>query len=109
MAARRTIAGSALLTAVLLAVVQALITGILGMHVMAGTHSAHSSATVPGDLAALTASAPAMSGSPSGHAGHQSSSSGPSSLQELSASNGAASPDRAGRNSHGKENPTFTP
>ncbi|KUM36455.1 DUF6153 family protein [Arthrobacter sp. EpRS71] len=88
MAAQRTIAGSALLTATLLAAVLAIITGILGMHVMTGTHSAHSSATIPGDLSVRAASAPVTSG----HVGHQSSSSGPGSLQELPVANGAASP-----------------
>lgn len=88
MAAQRTITGSALLTATLLAAVLAIITGILGMHVMTGTHSAHSSATIPADLPALASSAPVTSA----HAGHQSTSSGPGSLQELPATNGPASP-----------------
>ncbi|WP_043471860.1 hypothetical protein [Arthrobacter sp. Rue61a] len=88
MAAQRTFAGSALLTATLLAAVLAIITGILGMHVMTGTHSAHSSATIPGDLPALAAPAPVTST----HAGHQPTSSGSGSLQELPATNGPASP-----------------
>lgn len=48
MAAQRTTSGSVLLSAGLLAAVLALIAGILGMHVMTGSHSAHAATTAPG-------------------------------------------------------------
>ncbi|MCM0616567.1 hypothetical protein [Paenarthrobacter sp. TYUT067] len=90
MAAQRTIAGSALLTATLLAAVLAIIAGILGMHVMTGTHSARSAAAVPADMTATAAQAAA--GNPSGHGGHQPPSSGATATEELSTSHGAVSP-----------------
>ncbi|ABM10641.1 hypothetical protein FHR86_003693 [Paenarthrobacter ilicis] len=89
MAAQRIMAGSALLTATLLAAVLAIIAGILGMHVMAGTHSAHSAAAVPAAAPIMTTGVLATSGNPSGH---PSPSSGDAALEELSASHGAASP-----------------
>ena len=93
MAAQRTTAGSALLTGTLLAAVLAIITGILGMHVMTGTHSAHSAAAVPADAPVMATRVLATSGHPSGHASHQqSASSGAAALEELPASLGAASP-----------------
>ncbi|WP_420179889.1 hypothetical protein [Paenarthrobacter sp. TA1.8] len=91
MAAQRTMAGSALLTASLLAAVLAIIAGILGMHVMTGTHSAHSSGMVSGGMPDTTGHAPSGSEA-SGHAGHLVSSPEPAALQELSTSNGATSP-----------------
>lgn len=92
MAAHRTMAGSALLTASLLATILAIIAGILGMHVMTGTHSAHSTAVVS---AGMTDTSPPPTSTPgseaSGHAGHLVSSPQPTALQELSASNEEAS------------------
>ncbi|NHW48600.1 hypothetical protein HAV21_17140 [Paenarthrobacter sp. MSM-2-10-13] len=99
MAAQRTMMSSALLTASLLTAVLALITGILGMHVMTGTHSAHTAAMVSVGMTDTTGSYPAMSEHPtpglpvSGHASHSvSPSSGPAALQKLSAVNAAPSP-----------------
>ncbi|WOC63469.1 hypothetical protein RI444_22715 (plasmid) [Paenarthrobacter sp. AT5] len=93
MAAQRTIAGSALLTASLLATVLAIVAGILGMHVMTGTHSAHSSAMVSAGAPDTTGPAPSTSEPElSRHASHLVSSPEPAALQALSTSNGAASP-----------------
>lgn len=93
MAAQRTITGSALLTASLLAAVLALITGILGMHVMTGTHStAHSVAMVSAGTTDTTGPVPSTPGSEaSGHAGHLAASPQRAALQELSLGNGAGS------------------
>lgn len=89
MAAQRTITGSALLTASLLAAVLALITGILGMHVMTGTHSA---AMVSAGTPDPRGPAPLTPGSEaSGHAGHLAASPQPAELQELSLASGAGS------------------
>lgn len=90
MAVQRTVAGSALLTASLLAAVLAIIAGILGMHVMTGTHSAHSSAMVSAGMPDTTGHAPSESEA-SGHAGHLGSSPERAAFQELSVSTGEAS------------------
>ncbi|TVU62006.1 hypothetical protein FQP90_13145 [Paenarthrobacter nitroguajacolicus] len=93
MAAQRAITGSALLTASLIAGILALITGILGMHVMTGTQSVHSSAMASADMTETTGTGSSTSGiDASGHASHLVSSPEPAALQELSVSNGAASP-----------------
>ncbi|NQD89691.1 hypothetical protein HP499_18060 [Paenarthrobacter sp. CM16] len=92
MAAQRTIAGSALLTGTLLAAVLAIITGILGMHVMTGTHSAHSAMTIPSQTPIIATGVLSTSGSPSDHAGHRSSTSGVAVLQALTPAYGATFP-----------------
>ncbi len=71
MVTHRTIAGSALLTTALLTAVLAIITGILGMHVMTGTHSEHSSATVSTGLPESAGQTlPASGSKASGHGAH---------------------------------------
>lgn len=90
MVTQRTMTGSALLTAALLTGVLALITGILGMHVTAGPNSAHSAVAVSSGLSAATGAT--SGGEASGHVGHPATTPDPAGLQELSGSNGAASP-----------------
>ncbi|MBT2588379.1 hypothetical protein [Arthrobacter sp. ISL-95] len=91
MAAQRTMARSALLTASLLATVLAIIAGILGMHVMTGTHSAHSSAIVSAGTQDTTGHAPSVSEA-AGHAHHMPAPPEPAASQELFTLDGAASP-----------------
>ncbi|WP_017197945.1 DUF6153 family protein [Arthrobacter sp. M2012083] len=91
MATQRTMAGSALLTTALLTAVLAIIAGILGMHVLAGTHSAHSSVTASAGMPDTAGQALSGSGSQaSGHGAHLAASR-EDALQELPPSSGAAS------------------
>jgi hypothetical protein len=74
MAASRTMTGSALRTAALLVTVLGLIAGILGMHVMTGTHSAHAT-MVSSAMTATPGDDPAAAGKDdAGHAAHLTSS-----------------------------------
>jgi len=68
----RTTPGSFLPAAGLLGAVLALIAGILGMHIMSGTHTAHTAAALITDAGVGTVEAAAASEGDPGHAHHRS-------------------------------------
>lgn len=93
MATQRTMPGSALLTAGLLSAVVALIAGILGMHVMTGTHSMHALTAVTGTPSAAVGSVSTTTDREStGHSGHAGASQERAASRDAAASGMSASP-----------------
>lgn len=84
---------STLLTASLLVTVLAIITGLLGMHVMTGSHSPDTSAMVSAGVPTTSGLAASTAGTEAaGHDVHIAASPDSAASHELSALNGAASP-----------------